>query len=190
MQQLISLIVFLSFALSGWAQQGDNPYQPDREKTTATTRPPITDRLWVGGSMGAGFSNVFTFIDVSPKIGYMLTDRLSVGPGFSYQFLDQKLYNYSTHIYGPNVFARYQLFDFLFLHGEYEHLYLRYKDDLTAGGPIRVSAPGLYAGAGLSSGFGGRSMGYFMVLYNFNETIYTPSSRRNPVFQLGFQFGL
>lgn len=190
---LLSLTFLLSGAL--WAQtEAPREQESSRDRYERPARPepkPITDRLWVGGNVGAGFGNIFTFVDVSPRVGYMVTDRFSVGPGFTYQYLRDNFFNYSTHIYGPNVFARYQLFDFLFLHTEYEHLFLRYQDDLTFNGPIRVNAPGFYAGGGLSNGFGdGRSQGYIMILYNFNETRFTPGSRRNPIIQFGFQIGL
>ena len=178
---LIFLITCLPLISS--AQGSDRPSAPPP--------PPLQDRLWVGGGFGAGFSNLFTFIDVSPRVGYMVTDRWSVGPGFSYQFLNDKLNMYNSQVYGPALFTRYQLFDFLFLHGEYEHLFLRYKDDLNNGQIISVDAPGLYAGAGLSNGFDDfRSMGYIMVLYNFNESRFTPAGRRNPIIQFGFQIGL
>lgn len=190
------MVLLLIVGSAGLWAQTDAPRdsRPTSQKDERPTRPeprPITDRLWVGGNVGAGFGNIVTFVDVSPRVGYLLTDRFSLGTGFSYQYMRDNFFNYASHIYGPNVFARYQALDFLFLHAEYEHLFLRYLDDLTVNGPIRVTAPGLYAGAGLSNGFGdGRTQGYIMVLYNFNETRFTPGPRRNPIIQFGFQVGL
>lgn len=147
------------------------------------------DRLYVGGSIGAGFSNYATFVDVSPMVGYMLTERWSAGPGYTYQFIRDKVWAESIHITGPRVFSRFGILDWLFLHAEYEHLFYKWRSDVT-GDVLRINAPGFYAGAGLRSGFDERSGGFLVVMYNFLETSYTPHSRRNPIIQMGFTIGL
>lgn len=178
---VLPLLLFFSLSLGAQGLQLGS-VSPERSKDA----PRLVDRLYVGGNFGGGISNYYAYVDASPLIGYMITNSWSAGLGFTYQYLNNKLLLYETNIFGPRVFTRYQLFDFAFIHAEYEHLYLKHKfaatDDL-----ISVQAPGLLLGGGFSSGQG-RNMFYVMLLYNILEGRYTPYS--NPVLRVGFNFGL
>lgn len=179
---LLPLLLAITYSVSAQGLQIGTA-APDQN----SDKPALSDRLYVGGSFGGGISSYYTYVDASPLIGYMLTDQWSAGVGFTYQYFNNKLLYYKTNIVGPRVFTRYQLFDFLFVHGEYEHLFLKYKDELSTDDPIKVQAPGLLVGGGFSSGHG-RTMFYIMLLYNILENQYTPYS--NPVLRVGFNFGL
>ncbi len=54
-------------------------------------------------------------IEISPALGYHLTDKLSLAAGFKYEFYSQTRYyayqpEFKTYIYGPRFFARYTFF--------------------------------------------------------------------------------
>jgi hypothetical protein len=73
------------------------------------------DRIVVGGSLGAQFGNS-TYVEVSPIVGYKVTDMFTAGVGFSYQYYKVN-YNvitiddYSMSVYGPSCIftTRYHL---------------------------------------------------------------------------------
>ena len=148
----------------------------------------IWDRIFIGGGLGASFGSTYSFVEVSPLIGYWITDRWAAGAGFTYQYFGSKPFDYSTSIVGPRVFTRYHIFDWLFIHAEYEYLFLKYKD-ATLTDPISVRSPGLLVGGGLSYSIGSASSMYLMVLYNLLENRYTPYAT-NPVVRIGVNVGL
>ena len=52
------------------------------EKETDSTS--FRDRLYFGGNFSFNLGTRFTFIDVSPLVGYMVNDDFSVGLGSTY----------------------------------------------------------------------------------------------------------
>lgn len=145
------------------------------------------DRIYVGGGIGGQFGNAYTYAEVSPIIGYNITDHWSAGAGFTYQYFQSKLFGYSTSVFGPKAFTRYTFFNFLFAHAEFEYLFLKYKDaQLTQ--PIRVTSPNLLLGGGVYYNIGSRATAYAMILYNVLQNQYTPYS--NPVIRFGVNVGL
>ena len=151
------------------------------------------NRLFTGGGLGLQFGTV-TLIDVSPHIGYYLTDALALGLGGTYQYYRYKdrYYEYSTDIYGGRLFARYYLFENLFLHGEYE--YLSYEAALVdpfsyfTGDTKRVGIDSYLVGGGYRQPLGANSYVNLLVLWNLNETLYTPYD--NPIIRMGVDLGL
>jgi hypothetical protein len=162
----------------------------DDERTSPKTRPPyvLSDHLVYGGNVSLNFGNV-TSIGVSPMIGYKLTDKFIPGIGFTYNYLRFHYQGYQSeaiHIYGGSIWARYYLFENVFLHGEYESLngewdpygrpgYRYYLNSALVGGGYRQGSDGLST--------------YILVLYNvtFNES----SPYDSPwVIRVGLGFGL
>jgi hypothetical protein len=122
----------------------------------------FTDRLYVGGNFGLQFGTI-TFVDLSPVIGYMINNRLSVGPGVTYQYLQTNIF--STNTYGGRGFVRYNFSERLFGHGEYERLNLTYYNPLE-NRLKREWVPGLFVGGGVFQPFGRRGGVALTLLYN------------------------
>lgn len=96
----------------------------------------FADRLWYGGSLGAGFSssslggglqgNIF-FIGVSPMVGYKITPWLSVGPRLELQYYTGRykeygagpVYKYNVLNLGAGLFTRARVYRQFFVHAEY-----------------------------------------------------------------------
>jgi hypothetical protein len=168
------LFLFISFTLlTAGFSQGDNGS--------------FRDRVFVGGGLGGGLSSYYTWVEVSPMVGYMFTDRLAGGIGLRYQYYKDNRTNFSSSIIGPYAYARFQFVNFAFAYAEYEHLFLKYKDPLAPESVTNIDVPGFLIGGGLTSGFG-RSMVYMLILYNVLESPYTPYS--NPVFRMGVSVGI
>lgn len=144
------------------------------------------DRVFVGGNLGLQFGTV-TFAEISPLVGYRLTDKISVGVGVTYQYYhyQDRYYNFQTNVYGGRVFGRYFFTNNLFAHAEYEYLNLEAFDFFPR---RRVDVESFLAGGGYIQRFGRNSGIVAMVLYNFTESVYTPYS--NPIIRIGLNIGL
>lgn len=159
-----------------------------QDSTMLRKRPlkkPFMDRVFTGGNLGAQFGQV-TFIDVSPLIGYRITDKISAGIGATYQYYhyQDKYYDLETNVYGGRVFGRYLFNDYLFAHVEYEYLNLEAFDFQRR----RVDVGSLMAGGGYVQHLSDRAAIVAMILYNFTESVYTPY--QNPIIRVGINIGL
>ncbi len=153
-----------------------------------------TDRIVVGGNVGAGFGN-FTYVDVSPLAGYRFTKSLTAGIGFTYQYYKVN-YNdpfftadYKGNVIGGRIFTEYDIFYGLFAHVEYEQLWYNFTFEDASLGEYKGVVPALYLGGGYNFMIGENSKFQIMVLY---DVLYTNESLNlNPwVIRMGFSIGL
>lgn len=142
----------------------------------------FTDRLFYGGNFGLMFGTI-TYVELSPLIGYKITERLSFGPGVSYIYMKDNRYDLSTSIYGGRLFARYNITDYLFGHGEYEVLNLETPYSLKG----RTNLTSIFIGGGYRQSLGDRSFLTIMGLWNINDSAY--SIYRNPIIRVGISTG-
>lgn len=190
--QLFLAAFFSLYAISANAQQEGSPPEPPPQETEKP-RSPLMDRFFFGGSLGLQFGSA-TYIDVSPLIGYKLTDRIHVGTGFTYIYYKYKdsYYNYSyeTSIYGGRVFGRYYILENLFAHTEVEMLNMEvpaYDLSSQVYTYVRDNITSVMVGGGYAQSLGNTSALYIMVLWNLTEEQYSPYS--NPIFRIGFSAG-
>lgn len=151
------------------------------------------NRVVFGGNFGAGFSSTQSAVAISPTVGYRVTEKLTLGTGFIYQYNRYKFSNFDFKFsnYGSKLFGTYQLNDFLILHSEYESLNLEYITYNSAGipdGTKRRNIGSLFVGGGYRQYLSSNSVVDLMILYNLTETLYTPYS--NPIIRIGFGIGL
>ena len=171
------LCLFTALSLAAQVTEGDRTRMPadrpvDRDENTAEP-PPLKDRIIFGGGFGAWFSQTFSFVEVSPMLGYMITPSLSGGVGITYQFISRTYYNNTTnteftdnsHIYGGRLFGRAQLIGPLFAHAEFESISFEYYNP---GNNTfqREWVPGLMLGGGLMQPMGRKGGVAIMVMYN------------------------
>lgn len=150
---------------------------------------PEFENKWVfGGGFGLGFSNTGSNILISPQIGYMLSPKWELGTRLTYNYFSYKdqVIKFSTHNYGGGLYTSYDVFNGLFVHLEnewlsYEKVYFNLERE-------RALVHSFFIGGGYRQYFSGRSYASFMILYNLNETIDSPY--QNPMFRIGFGFGL
>jgi hypothetical protein len=158
-----------------------------QDSTMLPKHPPkerFIDKLFTGGNLGVQFGTV-TFVDVSPLVGYRITDKISAGIGATYQYYHykDKFYDFETNVYGGRVFGRYLFTDYLFGHAEYEYLNLEAFDFNRR----RVDVGSLLVGGGYIQRIGDHAAIVAMLLYNFTESAYTPYT--NPIFRIGVNIG-
>lgn len=148
---------------------------------------------WVfGGDFGLGFSSYGSNILISPQVGYLVTPRWEVGTRLTYNHYSYKNYSFkfSTNNYGGGLYTSYMIFKGLFAHAENELLsYQRLKYGAVSGDDKeRAFIHSIFVGGGYRQYLGANSYASITILYNLNETFDTPYD--NPIFRIGFGFGL
>ncbi|GGZ36759.1 hypothetical protein GCM10007049_32670 [Echinicola pacifica] len=169
----LALLAGLFLVLSVTKSYSQIEYYEDEEQKV-----PFSDRLYFGGNLGLQFGYL-TYIEVSPLVGVMITERYSAGAGITYQYLEYKDYGTSSNVYGGRLFNRYNISPNIFAHAEYESLNVEAYRRNDAG--ILVSerewVPGLFLGGGYFVPFGRRGGMNFTFLYNVlyvnTNAIYT-----------------
>lgn len=157
------------------------------EPPTETSRPPIKDssfdwdKIYVGGGFGAQFGD-FTFIDVRPIVGYWFTEKFTAGAGITYWYFEDRVFDISTNVWGGSVFSRYLILENVFAHAEYESLNGEWLLDRD-----RFFVNSVFLGGGYIQRFGNAFFS-LMLLYNFNESVFSPYT--NPVIRFNFGIGL
>jgi hypothetical protein len=197
------------------AQDSTNIFNP--AKPQAPKKETFWRRLSVGGNFGFQFGSV-TGITVSPEVRIRTFDQLYVGLGFTYQYFmyrdyywdksTNQTYDFSSNVFGGRLYLRYYLRSLfsswignLFAHAEYEYLaYVEpyhYDPNGTifdpyfnpySKGNVTISYNSVLVGAGYSQPIGSRVFMDFVILFNLNDTYYSPYS--NPVFRIGVGVGL
>jgi hypothetical protein len=161
----------------------------------------FADRMFFGGNLGLQFGNT-TYIDVSPLVGYKVTEKFHAGIGATYiyesskiRFTNSSIMRFETSHYGGRLFGRYYVWENLFAHAEYEYLNLGYPDPVynNTTGQItdleisRENINSIFVGGGYAQPIGSNVAFLIMALWNVNEGVNSPYV--NPLFRLGIVAG-
>ncbi len=173
---LIFIYVFFISTISLWAQEKD---KNEKEK-------PKREKVYFGGSFGLQFGTI-TNIELSPLVGYRLTERFSAGVGGTVNYYKyQDIYSdYSSFMYGGSVFSRFLLHKNIFAHGQLEMINYKWYE-IASDDYKRLWDLGVLIGGGYREPIGKRASTYIMLLYNLNQTSTSPYS--NPILRIGITF--
>ena len=141
----ILLLLSLAFMIhvQGIAQRSDGQVKQKR---------PFSERIFFGGALGFSIGSYSSLIDVSPIVGYAVTNEFVAGIGLTYKYYRYKdyyalvddnggivsLHDFKTNMYGVSFWGRYFLtkteipvIENIFLHAEVEPLMFvnQYKYD-------------------------------------------------------------
>ena len=155
--------------------EDSKPVEPKQKKSSASFK----ERLIFGGNIGLQFGS-YTYIDISPLIGYRITPKLIGGVGFTYRYVNYDAFipsygNYTIedNQYGYRFFGRYFIIPQIFAHVEYEGLNLTSDLGLTLNpdGSIsesrsRTWVNSAFIGGGLFQSAGNSAGIFVMALYN------------------------
>lgn len=187
----LTLLLLLTLTIS-MLQAQETPLP---SPTPAPPRPasppsqPFRDRLFFGGNLGLNFGSL-TFINVSPVIGYRITDDLGAGLGPSYSYYRDnrdRNFTFETHTYGGRVFAQHRVFESFLAYAEYEMLNMEVPNLLFTE-LVRENISSLLLGGGYGMPIGGGgSAAFIMVLFNVLDSDYVVYE--NPIIRAGFNFG-
>lgn len=194
-KNISKLLILVTLGLHFFNLNAQNyPYATEeKENHRQNDHKSLRDRWYFGGNFNLLFG-LNTIIEISPVVGYRITDEFSVGGGIIYNYFRRQVtpqYGVSGTGYGSRAFARYDLRTNL-LSGatiapyvEYEALNYTFRDNLGVTIPRRWYGS-LFAGAGLIQPIGKGSINIFL-LYNLmwqENSIYpTPF-----VYRIGFNF--
>lgn len=156
--------------------------------TTQPQGPSFRERLFFGGNLGLNFGSL-TYIQVSPLIGYRITEKLGAGLGPSYSYFSDnrdKNYKYSTNTYGGRLFGQYRIHESIMLYSEFEVINIEIPDPLSTR-LVRENVSSLFVGGGYIQRMGRSSAISLSLLYNVLEGNYP--IYENPLFRTGFMFG-
>lgn len=183
MKKLILVIVVFFFCTVSFAQvEGVEVEKPqeetkeenkekEEEKEEDEEKIPLIDKLFFGGNFGASFGR-WTFVDISPMVGYRVTPRFSVGVGTTYQYQSDRDFDISQSVYGGRLFSRYTIAtEFLgtgnlFAHAEYEALFAKLSYGSSTVRSETTLFPAFFIGGGLAIPIGNRSAFTISALYN------------------------
>jgi hypothetical protein len=192
---LACLLTLLSFSVISGQNSKEDQFPFEREKSDAV--PPVTERLFYGGSLGLMFGTI-TDIQVSPVIGFWVLPRVAVAVGPTYRFYKDQFNR--TAIYGGRSYLQFVVIQDInsvipvgvhtgiFLHAEDELLSLKtsfwknpppYKTD-------RFYVNTVLAGGGISQQIGRRSSLNLMILWPLNDSVYEIYSK--PEIRISFIF--
>ena len=150
----------------------------------------FVDRLRVGGNFSLGFGS-YTYINLSPRVHYLVQDNLGVGTGVSwYYWKDNRDYgpnvNFKTsgNTWGLNFFSWYNPFGPVTLQAEYEPLnfevYKGFNQDPNSGDVTylyeREWVHAMFLGGGIRQQSGRANIFIMMlydVLYDSNRSFYS-----------------
>ncbi|HLG34821.1 MAG TPA: hypothetical protein VI757_08080 [Bacteroidia bacterium] len=159
-------------------------------------------KFYFGGNLGLMFGT-YTVVDISPLIGYKVTERFHVGTGLTYTYYkyqedgpnNTKGASYETSIYGGRLFTRYFVVENLFLHVEDELISIELPDlaHYYATGDIEITRQWLNSvlvGGGYGYGFGSDGPAIsIMVLFRVNNEFDDFYPYQNPIIRVGLGFG-
>lgn len=121
---LITLIVSFTDA------QVDSVYtgtveRKEKEKKKKERNDEWKERVTFGGNLQLQFGS-YTFIYLSPTIGYIPFEKVNVGVGLIYNYISINYGAYGKYdqsIYGTHTYARYFITDGVFIQGQYDRLF-------------------------------------------------------------------
>jgi hypothetical protein len=155
------------------------PREPEKEKV------PWNERIVFGGSMGLQFGT-FTNINLSPIVGYKVTESLvlGAGPTYIYTSVNYGGVKYRYSVYGGRLYGRQRIVENFFAQAEYEFLNVQnYYDPNNRDARKWISAP--LVGGTYVQPIGNNSAFVLSVLFNLNyQPNLTPYA--NPIIRVGF----
>jgi hypothetical protein len=201
----VVLFTFFLSALSilSSAQMVQNyPQRPSQlsEDSTMEKKGFDPSRLVFGGNFSMSFGD-FTFINVSPQVGYRFTEMFTAGAGLNYintgiKFRDvngNQIYKENYGYAGLNLFGRLFPTNFLFLMAQPEMNYSWGKVDFNNNDQADIKldtkwVPTLLVGAGLTmGGRSGRGGLMLSIQYDLAQDPRSPYGS-NPFVGMGFSF--
>lgn len=192
----IGIIFCLSFNLTAQTMFNSPPVSgPDDENVK---NKPLGERLVFGGALGAQFGTN-TQVNLSPIIGYRVTDKFTAGVGITYIYYNYKYYTgygnatatEEDHIYGTSLWGEYRIIPQAFIHVEPGFLNLSVPE-MNANGYYngetrRDNIYNFLVGGGYYQPIGNNAGMQFSILWDLVEDMYSPY--QNPIIRIGFAAG-
>jgi hypothetical protein len=169
--------------------------QTNNDKPILIEKKRLIDNLFFGGNMGLQFGTI-TYINVSPVVGYRISNRVNAGVGLTYIYIQDNISARKDNMIGGKVFGQYFLWNGIFAHTEYE--FINFSNQILPPAilsnnqqllppPGRSTSHNFYIGPGYQQAFGRRAFSQIMLLYNVIYDRY--NSPYNNAFAIRIMFG-
>ena len=152
-----------------------------------STKPPLRERLYYGGSVIVSFGNDVTRIGVYPMIAYKFTPKLSLGAEVGYEWLKFDDFDETANNYGASIFTRYRIVPRLYAHAEYQMV--NYEIFTSATTSERDWVPFLLLGGGYAQPMGRNAWTYVEVLFDVLNDDNSPYEDGEPFISVGVGVG-
>jgi len=188
-KRIVLVFLVLLTTISMWAQ--------DEEKD-APKKGFQKDKMFLGGNFGLTFGD-YTFINISPQLGYRFNKYFAAGLGLNGQYVSFKnwdnsgMYKEKQTIFGLNIFGRAYPIRNIMLQAQPELNY-RFGKIIYEGPPKQeyrsdaVIVPSLLMGGGLVLPSGRGEM-LITIFYDVLQNENSPYGKR-PVYNFGYNIGL
>lgn len=154
-------------------------------------------RLVFGGIIGAQFGSV-TQVNISPIIGYRVTEKLTAGIGLTYIYYKYDYVGYNNailteedHVIGGSIWGEYRVLPNVFLHTEFGTLNMSVPklnaQGYYTGETMRANINNFLVGGGYYQALGANAGMQFSLLWDLIEDQYSPY--QNPIIRIGFAAG-
>ena len=202
---LLVVLGFAAYAQEVYSSTGKPLDETDKKKEEEKEKGFNLNNLIFGGGFIFGIGGGITNLGISPVIGYKVSDHFSAGIGLGYEYLGIKnytsywdkngtpvAYDLKTSIFSGSVWARYLLFQNVFVHVEPQMIYWT-KVNSVSFDPVsnsvlenkqRLFVPRMLVGGGIRQPISDRVSGLLLVLY---DVIRDPNSPYNG---LDIRFGI
>lgn len=181
MKRCSSILLILIFTIS------HQLFAQDSLRPKASHKFSLKDKLVYGGNMGLRLGNL-TYFEISPQVGYKLSERFIPGVGATYRYIRWNYPGYSiaeSTIYGGSIWGRYFITENIFAYGEYEVLSGEWDPFFRPGSRYEITS--ILVGGGYRQRIGFAST-YILVLLNLNDSVDSPYV--NPIIRVGLGFGM
>ncbi|OLY93728.1 hypothetical protein SAMN05444008_11453 [Cnuella takakiae] len=158
---------------------------------------PMQNRWFTGGNFGLSFGT-YTFVNISPQIGYRFTDKVAAGGGVNFQYISDRtrvngetVYRTNRGVGGLNVFGRFYPVPQFMVQVQPEANYVWGKDkDFINNQEFRFDprvVPSLLLGGGLVLPTGRNAL----IISAFYDVIQDPDAPygRRPIVNFGYNLG-
>jgi len=188
-KKIYFLIIMFLIANISFAQE----FITEDEATGNTSKVSFWDNVYFGGDLGMSFGS-YTYVNIAPEAGYIFTDRFSAGVGIIYQYynLNSTVNPYKTSVYGGKVFARFFVWESLFLYGvtevvSLESRYFDYTGQFESQNRFLMASP--LVGVGYFQRFSNKGGVALMLLFNLNQSRNSPYyNYPMPIIRVGIGF--
>ncbi len=166
-----------------------------RRSTTKDKDEKWTERIVFGGGIGVGYTNGWN-INVTPNVGYKITDRFWAGIGVDYYYVSFRLNSNNKDrfsVVGPKTYALYYITPEINLGTEFAHYF--YTRNIITNGisqKIKEEQDSWLLGGGYTQRLGGRAgirlELYYDVLYDETDQIRFRNSAFVPRINIVYGF--
>ncbi|MCX7728696.1 MAG: hypothetical protein N2203_04415 [Bacteroidia bacterium] len=169
--------------------QTDSTYfkLPEKNKEKKEKNFEWMERVSIGGNFAFFTSSRYTFIDISPLIGYRISKMIMIGAGPVYNYYSEYVYNsrFSFDMYGLRCVGRIYLLESLFFQTGWDLLNRSvYTMQYNGLQKDRMWIQNIWIGGGVRYMVTSGTYMFTSVLFNLNQNNYSPYP--NPYVQIGF----